>query len=262
MPDLVLDPAGALFQKIDRCVRELRTLFFVGLPGVGKSLLLQQAALLAGRAGRSVHLLQWDVTRAAFETAENLRRYPEIDGVTHIEIRRAVGRWVRRGIADWHAAAPLQGLLIGEAPILGHRLVELLEPAPDPVESLLSGEQSLFLVPVPSREVRRAIEAARTKTTRRPTHEREKTDAAPDVLRDFYSELELEAARRGIAVAANDGYSPETYSRVFDSLLQARNHEILAIDEVLPVTGSVYDLNAVAGELAADPATVSQALAD
>ena len=260
MPELILDSNGGLFQRIDRAVRGQRILFFAGLPGSGKSLLLQQAVLLAGRAGRAVHLLQWDVTRAAFETAENLRRYPQVGGVTHIAVRRAVGRWVRQGIAAWHAAAPPRGLLIGEAPILGNRLVELVEPVPDAVEPLLSGRQSLFLIPVPSREVRRAIEAARARTARKPMHEREKADAAPDVLRQLYREVELEAGRRGIAAPAGGGYNPELYSQVFQRLLQDRNHEALVIDEALSVTGSVYEMNAVAGELAADPAAVARLL--
>ncbi len=262
MPELILDPAGALFQRIARAVGEQRVLFFAGLPGSGKSLLLQQAVLLAGRAGRFVHLLQWDVTRAAFETKENLRRYPQVGGVTHIAVRRAVGRWVRQGVAAWHAAAPPRGLLIGEAPVLGNRLVELVAPAPDAVEPLLSGGQALFLIPVPSPDVRRAIEEARAKTARRPAHEREKADAPPDVLRRLYREAQLEAGRRGIAVPAGGGYNPDVYAQVFQSLLKERNHEVLAVDEVLPVTGSVYDLDSIAGELAADAAAAARFLPD
>lgn len=222
--------------------------------------MLQQAVLLAGRAGRVVHLLQWDVTRAVFETDENLRRYSQVGGFTHITIRRAVGRWVRQGIADWHAAAPPRGLLIGEAPILGNRLVELIEPAPDAIEPLLSGGQSLFLILVPSREVRRSIETARERTTRKPAHEREKADAAPDVLRCLYREVELEAGRQRIAAAAGGGYNPDIYSRVFQYVLKDRNHEVLIIDETLPVMSSVYDMGPIEGELAADPAAVSRLL--
>lgn len=262
MPELILDPAGALRRTIDRAVRGRRILVFAGLPGTGKSLLLQQAVLLAGRAGRGVHLLQWDVTRAAFETEANLRRYPQVGGVTHIAVRRAVGRWVRQGIADWRAAAPPSGLLIGEAPLLGNRLIELAAPAPDAVEPLLRGEQTLFLIPVPSREVRRVIEAARARTARKPRHEREKEDAPPDVLRSLYREVELEAERMGIAAAAGEGYDPDTYSRVFRRLLKDRNCEAQAVDEVLPVMGSVYDLDAVEGELAADPEAVARFLPD
>lgn len=262
MPELILDPAGALLRTIDRAVRGRRILVFAGLPGTGKSLLLQQAVLLAGRAGRGVHLLQWDVTRAAFETEENLRRYPQIGGVTHIAVRRAVGRWVRQGIADWHAAAPPRDLLIGEAPILGNRLVELVEPAPDAVEPLLRGRQTLFLIPVPSREVRRAVKAARADTARKPRHEREKADAPPGVMRSLYLEVESAAERLGIAASTGGGYNPDTYSRVFQRLLQARNRETLAVDEVLPVAGSVYDMGSVAGELAADPAAVARFLPD
>ena len=41
--------------------------FVAGLPGTGKSLLVNQLVHIAARAGRLVHLLQWDVARPTFE---------------------------------------------------------------------------------------------------------------------------------------------------------------------------------------------------
>ena len=74
--------------------------------GVGKSLLVQQLALMAQAEGRHVHLLQWDVTRAAFERPEILARFPEVDGVTHAAIRQGVGTWARRAVHAWHEQVP------------------------------------------------------------------------------------------------------------------------------------------------------------
>src|ERR1700709_2254225 len=77
-------------------VRRHRILVIAGLPGIGKSLLTQQAARLARTAGRDVCLLQWDVARAAFATDEAVRmRYPEVAGITHAVIRLAVDKWSR-----------------------------------------------------------------------------------------------------------------------------------------------------------------------
>src|SRR6266542_1686672 len=99
--ELVLPRDSALYQTVTGAAREQRCVFFAGLPGVGKSLLIQQTALLATEAGRLVHLLQWDVARGAFETSAILARYPEVDGITHAAIRKAAGFWVRAAVHRW-----------------------------------------------------------------------------------------------------------------------------------------------------------------
>ncbi len=66
-----------------------RFVFMAGLPGTGKSLLVHQLAHLAAGAGRTVHLLQWDVARPLFEASPAGGRYPLKDGVTHATIRKA-----------------------------------------------------------------------------------------------------------------------------------------------------------------------------
>ncbi len=68
--------------------------FFAGLPGTGKSLLVHQLVHVAAGRGRRVHLLQWDVARPVLEASPAGRRYPLADGVTHAVVRtrrRAVG---------------------------------------------------------------------------------------------------------------------------------------------------------------------------
>ena len=120
-----------LFATLAALAREARLVFFAGLPGTGKSLLIRELAHLAHAQGRRIHLLQWDVARPPFEASEAGRRYPLADGVTHGVIRLAVGRWARAAVAHWHTQHPGDGdLLIGETPFIGHRLIELAAPTP------------------------------------------------------------------------------------------------------------------------------------
>src|SRR5688500_10788549 len=102
--ELLLPRDSAIFEALDAAASERRCVFLAGLPGVGKSLLLQQLTILAAERGRLVHRLQWDVARGAFEPPEILRRYPEVDGGSHPAIRRAVGLWARDAVARWNRA--------------------------------------------------------------------------------------------------------------------------------------------------------------
>ena len=94
---LVLDADWRLEAPL-RDLATRRMVFFAGLPGTGKSLLVHQLAHLALGAGRSVHLLQWDVARPVFEASPAGRPYPLTDGVTHAVIRKAAGLWVRQAL--------------------------------------------------------------------------------------------------------------------------------------------------------------------
>src|SRR5881397_3318394 len=149
-------------RRLAERVRDLagqRMVFFAGLPGTGKSLLVHQLVHLAGAAGRTVHLLQWDVARPVFEASPAGQRYPLADGVTHAVIRRAAGLWVREALADWNDRhqAP-EHLLVGEAPFVGSRFVELARRIDDRAEALLLSPSCRFVIATPSREVRSFLE--------------------------------------------------------------------------------------------------------
>jgi len=92
---LVVDADKQLTEQL-RALSRQRMVFFAGLPGTGKSLLVHQLVHLAAGSGRSVHLLQWDVARPVFEATVAGRRYPLLEGVTHPVIRKAAGLWARR----------------------------------------------------------------------------------------------------------------------------------------------------------------------
>lgn len=224
----------ALFEMLNRLAGEKRMLLIAGLPGVGKSLMLQQAALLASAHGRPTHLLRWDVARLAFESAHAAEVYWQEYGITHAAIRLAVGHWLREAVSRWHNTSPERAILIGECPLVGNRFSELARHMDDALEPVLASDAVHFLVPAPSADVRVRIEAARAHELAHPRHESESNNAPPHVLRTLGHEVQLVAEVLGIA--GNDGptsYQPETYVKVYQSLLRHRHVTPLRIDTVL-----------------------------
>lgn len=262
MSEIILPPESNIYCLFQQAVAQRQMVFLAGLPGTGKSLLLKQLALMAQQAGRTTHLLQWDVTRAAFETAVILQKYPEIDGVTHPAIRKAVGLWTRAGIQQWYQTyAGLDHFLLGEVPLVGNRLSELIQSLPDESEVILASEAALFIVPVPSHSVRQTIEAAREETIANPQHEKENNDAQPNVLYMLWHEVVLAGYELGLVAEKPTEkvvYDAAVYTAVYQHLLAHRHHEILPIDTVLRPNGSAYELVVDGTELAATPEEVDQ----
>jgi hypothetical protein len=248
---LVVDADPRLAAALRDLAHAARLVFFAGLPGTGKSMLAHQLTQIATESGRRVHLLQWDVSRPPFEASLAGRRYPVVGGVTQPMIRKAVGLWARRALADWHAAHPdARELLVGETPFVGNRLVELARPADDDAEPLLAAPSCRFVVAVPSRAVRRHLEAERERRAARPLHPREREDAPPHVLRALWSEVAEVAAKLGVGETGAD-YDPDAYRRVYELVLRHRHVEALAIDTVLPTESmSVYDFAVAPPDLA------------
>jgi hypothetical protein len=236
---MILDPGSALYRSLVGLLEEGRLVFFAGLPGTGKSLLIHQLAHLAHARGRTIHLLQWDTARPVFERSEAGGRYPQVDGVTHGMIRVAAGRWARQAVGGWDQEHPsAEHLLIGETPFVGHRFVELAQPADDTVEPVLRARSTRFVIPVPSREVRRHLEAERDRRAQRPLHEREREDAPPQVLRDLWRQILTVGHELGVPGAAPGptAYDPQVYQRVYLHILARRYAEVLALDQILPTT--------------------------
>jgi hypothetical protein len=247
--ELVVGAAPRILAALTEQAEAARLVFFAGLPGTGKSLLIHQLAHLAHARGRPIHLLQWDVARPVFEASAPGRRVPQERGVTHPVIRLAVGRWAREALVGWSRAHPgPEHLLIGETPFVGHRLVELARVADDAAEGLLSGPGTRFVVPVPSVAVRRHLEAERARRAARPLHPRETEDAPPEVLRDLWLQLVTVGHRMGLASmrpgpGGEVAYDPVLYEEVYLRLLARRQARPLAVDAVLPTAAlSVYDL--------------------
>ena len=263
---IVIPQNSDLYHLFATLVTEQRIVLLAGLPGVGKSLLVQQMALMAHAAGRRVHLLQWDVSRMAFETPAVIAKYPEIDGVTQPAIRKAVGLWSRQGVEQWHAAYPDPAhILIGEVPLVGNRLVELAQKRADSAENLLANPQTHIVLPIPSRRIRAAIEAARAKSIANPQHIKEVKDAPPNVLQlnwedanQLYQRLNPTADSAERDANGTLIYDPHIYQTVFEYLLQHRHSTTIEIDRLMSPSGSVYDLDVVESEVRATSAEVAQ----
>lgn len=259
MSPLVIPPDSALHATFAASLACADRVFFAGLPGVGKSLLLQQMALMAAAAGRPVTLLQWDVARQAFESP----RYPLQDGATHSLVIQAVGAWLRWALVQWAAARDADELLLGEAPLIGGRFMEIVRPADDAAEALLRDERTQFVLPVPSVELRAHIESQRQRSIAAPRHENEAHDAPPDLLRALWRDLNQVAVTLGLTTAGPDDapYSPAIYAAVYGHLLQHRQVEILDLCRPLPATSSVYDGLDSLPQLRAGPAEAADILA-
>lgn len=236
----------ALPQELQARLMELaqqRLVFFAGMPGTGKSLLVHLLAHLAHAAGRPVHLLQWDVARPVLEFSPAGLAYPRgADSATHPLVRRATGLWVRDALAAWDAANPRPALLVGEVPLIGNRFTELAEVADDAAEPLLAAADCRFVLAVPSPAVRAHVEAERERRMANPQHAQEREDAPPPVLREVWRDVWRTAAALGHPVAEDAAYDPEAYRLVYANLLARRRLEVLPIDTVLPTAAmSVYD---------------------
>ncbi|MBF0277342.1 MAG: ATP-binding protein [SAR324 cluster bacterium] len=260
--EIIISPDSELFQTFQDASRQ-RIVFFAGLPGVGKSLYIQQFAKIAYQKGRIVHSMQWDVAREPFQSREILDKYPEIEGITHAAIRKAVGIWARTGILNWHKKfADDQHILVGEIPLVGNRLIELVQIHKDEAEPILAHDSTRIFIPVPSRKVRDHIVLRRRESIAKPRHQRESLDAPPAVVNQNWQLIHELAVRLGFTSKPfkYGDYDAEIYEKSYQYLLQHRNHESLHIDEILPMSESVYELGVLASELLATPEEVNEFL--
>lgn len=267
---LLIPEDSGLYQTLRSLVDTRKMVFLAGLPGTGKSLLLQQLAILAHGRGRTPHLLQWDVCRLPFLTNARVKEhYHEQDGITHAGVRKAVGMWARRAVGDWaERHREDRHILIGETPLIGNRLVELVRREADPVESLLADETSTYFgIPTPSRQVRQLIEAQRKARSASPLHEREKGDAQPGIMYALWEDLCEVAARFGLVdenrKAAPCAYDPDLYCATYSVLLKHRPSGRIDLDSPLATEGrSVYDLSAGQRDLVPTATDVERAIRD
>jgi len=238
MSALALPRHSTLYVQCKALVQAADCILVVGLPGVGKSLLLQQLSILAAEQRRPLQLLQWDIARQPFESPH----YPLVDGATDPRLIQAVGTWARGAIAGWRAAAPRAQLLLVEAPLIGGRFIELARPAADRAEAFLRGQSCHFLLPLPSVELRAHILAQRAASIAAPRHPNEAHDAPPELLHALWQELYTAARQLGMQPPALSAtrYDPAIYDAVYSHVLRQRQLLRLPLDEALPRPLSVY----------------------
>jgi hypothetical protein len=259
----VFSPGSTTYQALRATAAQARCAVICGVPGMGKSLLLRDQALIAHGQGRAIHRLQWDVARQPFERADILARYPEVHGSTHPVIRRAAGLWVRRAVARWfetHEGG--EHLLLIEAPLVGARFIELAQVWNDDAETHLAGATTRFLVPVPSREVRAAVEAARRAESAAPRHALDTASAIPVVVDALWQEVVDAARALALPEAGEDqAYSPALYEALYRHVLRHRHVLEVPVTEVLAAPGSPHSHALASAELA-PPASEVSALID
>lgn len=251
---------GGVFDEVERALPGKRCLVVVGLPGTGKSFLVRDMARMAAASGRSVHLLQWDVARLAWERPDILERFPEIDGVTHAAIRGALGIWVRTTVAAWfrrHSAG--NDLLLVEAPIIGGRFADLAKRIDDGLEARLAGLETSFVVVAPSRQLQRRLRQRRARQAGAEQHELERYDASMAVLDLQLAAVERAATLLGIA-SKSSGYDPALYIGVMQAVLEHRHVLIVRPKSLIDTRGSVYEFGHTVARIEATPEEVADTL--
>lgn len=251
---------GLLPEELRAAVSRQRCVTVVGLPGMGKSLCVRELATLASQRGQQVHLLQWDVARLAWDTAEILAQYPEIGGITHVVIRKATALWVRRAVEHWFEQHGPAHQLIIEAPLIGGRFTALAADIHDAAEVYLRGDQSLFLVMLPTAAVQQQLRQRRGLQLAHSAHALDQHNASLAVLDAQLQVIRMAAAQLGLPTGAAHGYSPEVYAGVMRAVLRHRRVRWLKQQTLIDTTGSVYDLPGGVQRLEADAADVAATL--
>ena len=255
----VIPASSPVFQTLQKAANSAKILVFSGLPGVGKSLYINQFQLIAAALGRKITVIQWDIARKAFETPEISARYPMGKGVVHNGLKLCAGKWLIATIVNWLSENkdPEQLLLI-EAPLVGHRFIEIAKiQANEKLEAFFKSPAFQVLVPIPSKKVREKIEADR----RAQISEDAKTwvGAKPSVMLMLWKMICGIANEfgRNISMDGQPPYNPEVYEFVFGKILKHRHFVPLHIDEIFSVNiENEADLHNT-GSLAADIETAN-----
>jgi len=227
-----------IYQTLEELVLSSSVLVISGLPGVGKSLYVNQALVIAKKKYKATSVIQWDVARKAFETDELSQLFPMGDGVVHNGVKLSAGLWLINVVSDWiKNHNPESDFLLIEAPLVGHRFIELMQiQKDDDIESFMASDSMKVVVPIPSIEVRIKIEA-----DRKAQVEEEASSwmgAKPSVMLLIWKEL-CELANdlgKDIDVDSQPPYDPKIYEFVFQRVLKNRHFIPLFINEIYELT--------------------------
>lgn len=252
-----------IYQALEKAANTAKVVVFSGLPGVGKSLYINQFQLIAEAKGKKVSVIQWDIARKSFETKEIAKHYPIENDEVHNGVKLSAGAWLLDTIKNWLAQHPkADNLLLIEAPLVGHRFIELAKIQRDEaLENFFKSPDFQMLIPIPSKKVRAKIEENR----RKQVSEDAKTwmGAKPSVMLLIWKMVCGIANEFGknISMEGQPPYDPEVYEFVFKKILQHRHFTPLHIDEIYKVnieneadlhnTGSLAATDATANEYAA-----------
>lgn len=255
----VIPSKSKVFQTLKEVAATAKVVVFSGLPGVGKSLYINQFQIIAAAEGREVTVIQWDIARKAFETPKVFTHFPMGNGVIHNGVKLSVGKWLMDTVKNWlETYTEKEQLLLIEAPLVGHRFIELAKINDDPdFEAFLKSKAFQAIVPIPTKEVREKIEADR----KAQVADNAKTwvGAKPAVMLMLWKMICGIANEfgRSIPMDGQPAYDPEVYEFVFAKILKHRHFIPLHVNDIYPV--EIVDENDLhnTGSLAADPKTAN-----
>lgn len=238
MSSLSIPKNSNVYQTLLELAETCRVVVFSGLPGVGKSLYVQTFRQICNEGNKELDIIQWDIARKAFETDFILAKYPMGDGTVHNGLKVIAGTWLMNYLSHWwENNIDSNKVLLIEAPLVGHRFVELVKPTDDKkLEKLLSSEQCRFVVPIPSKKVRKAIEASRASQVSDDAENW--IGAKPSVMLMLWK-MTCEIANEfgmDIDTTGQPPYSDSVYEYVFGEILSHRHFEPLIVDELFDVS--------------------------
>ncbi len=233
----IIPTSSPVFAQLEEIAETSKIVIFSGLPGVGKSLYVNEFQLIAKSVERKVDVVQWDVARKAFETPFISEHFPMGDGTVHNGLKLMAGRWLMDEIDLWYEAnLDTDNILLIEAPLVGHRFIEIAKKNySSSLEKVLASDLTKVVVPIPSKVVRQKIEAER----KRQVSEEAKvwSGAKPSVMLMLWK-MTCEIANEfgmDIDVSGQPPYNPDVYEYVYGEILKHRHFEPLWIDEVFEV---------------------------
>ena len=256
----IIPQSSPIFQSLEKAASTAKVVVFSGLPGVGKSLYINQFQQLAKASFKAVTVIQWDIARKSFETAEIAARYPMGPGIVHNGVKLSVGNWLMDTLKKWlKDNQSSNSILLIEAPLVGHRFIELAKHQEDAaLEEVLKSSAFQVIVPIPSKEVRAKIETDR----KAQISEDAKTwvGAKPSVMLMLWKMICGIANEMGqnISMDGQPPYDPAVYEFVFKKILQHRHFIPLHVEEIFSLdVADEKDLHNT-GSLAADEKTANQ----
>eukprot|EP00298_Acanthocystis_sp_HF-20_P005441 c15604_g1_i1.p1 GENE.c15604_g1_i1~~c15604_g1_i1.p1 ORF type:complete len:287 (+),score=111.75 c15604_g1_i1:64-924(+) len=217
-----------------------KIVIFVGQPGVGKSFVTNGMAEMAVQANKKVQTLLWDVSGAAFKYACPDQQLVSGNSEHELVVRASAGQWARAKISKWFAehGNDENQVLIGEAPFVDGRFIELVRSYDDQAEGILKDVNiTSFVVVTPSLEVRESIVKLREERMKNPLHPNEKEDCPVSLIKEFWNVLHAAAVERKITnehVESNSPpFDPKVYEEMYKALCKRRPVSVVHMAKVL-----------------------------
>lgn len=250
----IIPNTSPVHQTLSEIAKNSRIVIFSGLPGIGKSLYINDFHSIAESLNKSVTVVQWDKARKGFELPEILERFPLGDGTIHNGTKLLAGKFLLMTIKNWVSIAQQNDILLIEAPLVGHRFIELVEKSEDQqLENHLSNENCKVIVPIPSEDVRKKIEEERAKQI--DDNAKVWIGAKPSVMKMLWKMVYNIAIELGLDRAKDNdpAYDPKVVEYVFSKVCRHRHFIPLHINEVFTVPEQSEDELHALQSLAPDP---------